>query len=247
MPVAPYDLYGQNLGPVYDRLFSELEPGLVDFLARLADGRRALELGIGTGRVALPLAAQGVPLHGVDASSTMLELLAAKPGADNIAVQRQNFGELSLEGTFGLIYVVYSTLYALLSQGEQCECFRRVAEHLEPGGHFCVEGFRPDPTLFSQGQRVSVRALTDGGVVLDAAVHRPLEQRVSSRLTLVDSQGIQVYPVELRYLWPSEQDLMARLAGLRLRQRWQDWRGTAAGPQSSRLISVYHLPEGSRR
>ena len=219
--------YGDRIAEIYD----QFHPGAGDAtaqlraLAALAGRGDALELGIGTGRVALPLAERGVAVHGVDASEAMIDKLRAKPGGASIPVTIGDFAEVPVDGTFALIFAVFNTFFALTTQDAQVRCFRRAAEHLADGGVFLIEVFVPDPARFVRGQSVGVTNLESERVTLDVARHDPLHQRVDSRHLVLSESGIRTYPVQLRYAWPAELDLMARLAGLRLRERWSNWTG----------------------
>ena len=212
----------------------------VGFLSDLAGPGPVLELGIGTGRVALPLAQRGHEVHGVDASEAMVEKLRAKIGGENIPVTIGDFAELDIEGEFSLVYVVFNTFFALLSQEEQVRCFENVARRLrDVGGVFVIEAFVPDMTRWDRNQRIDARHVGNDSVVLDAARHDPVEQRVVSNHLIVSGAGVKVYPVRLRYAWPSGLNLMARLAGLHLRERWGGWRREPFTVSSARHVSVY--------
>ena len=233
--------YGDRIAEIYDRL----HPGAGDAtaqlraLAALAGSGGALELGIGTGRVALPLAAQGVDVHGIDASEAMAAKLRAKPGGTAIPVTVGDFADVPVDGTFALIFAVFNTFYALNTQEAQVRCFRRAAERLADGGVFLIEVFVPDPARFMRGQNVAVTNLDSDRVILDVARHDSLHQRVYSQHLVLSESGTRIYPVQLRYAWPSELDLMARLAGLRLRDRWSDWTGAPFTAASTSHISLY--------
>jgi SAM-dependent methyltransferase len=233
--------YGDRIADVYDAMMADLpDPAdCVDRLAELAGPGPALELGIGTGRVALPLAARGVQVHGIDASAAMVERLRAKPGGEAIAVGFGDFADVPVEGSYRLIYVVFNTFFALLTQDDQVRCFAEVARHLTPGGAFALQGFVPDQGLYSGGQSVRTTHLGLDQVRLDLARHDPAAQRVDFQHVLLSEGGIRLYPGALRYAWPSELDLMARLAGLRLRERWAGWRREPFGPDSGLHVSVY--------
>lgn len=236
--------YGDRVAEVYDELVAEMgldTGGTVELLAELAGEGRALELAIGTGRIALPLRERGVEIHGIDASESMVAQLRAKPGGEDVPVTFGDFADVRVEGRFPLIFVVFNTLWALLTQEDQTRCVRNVAEHLTPDGMFVVEAFVPDPGRFDRGQRFSTRSVASRRVLLEAATHDPASQRVSAQqVVLEDGGGVRMYPVEIRYLWPSELDLMARLAGLRLRDRWGGWhREPFTG--EGRHVSVYEL------
>ena len=235
--------YGDRIASIYDAF---LGPGVqantdaaVGFLHRLAGERRVLELGIGTGRVALPLAALGVEVHGIDASEPMLARLREKPGGASLPVTVGDFAAVDVGGEFGLVYVVFNTFFALLSQADQVRCFRNVAEHLQPGGRFVIEAFVPDPTLFDRGQRVSATRVEVDRLQLDVTRHDPVAQQVISQHVLVGSDGIVLLPVQLRYAWPSELDLMAALADMELESRHGGWRGEPFGTTSAAHVSVY--------
>jgi SAM-dependent methyltransferase len=235
------ETYGDRIADVYDRMTAELpDPAdCADRLAELAGPGPALELGIGTGRVALPLAARGVPVHGIDASTAMVERLRAKPGGDAIPVSFGDFAGVPVEGRFALVYVVFNTFFSLLTQDDQVRCFAAVADHLAAGGVFAVEGFVPDPTLHPGGQSVRARHLGLDLVRLDVALHDPAAQRVDFQNVLLTTDGARLLPGSVRYAWPSELDLMARLAGLRLRERWGGWRREPFTSASNLHVSVY--------
>jgi SAM-dependent methyltransferase len=220
------ETYGDRIAEVYDAMTESMPDPVdcVDRLAELAGPGPALELGVGTGRVALPLAARGVEVHGIDVSAAMVERLRAKPGGEAIPVTLGDFAELAVEGSYRLVYVVFNTFFSLLTQDDQVRCFAAVAGHLAPGGAFVLELFVPDPTMHPGGQSVRTRHLGLDGARLDLALHDPMAQRVDFHNVLLTAGGIQVLPGAVRYAWPSELDLMARLAGLRLRERWGGWR-----------------------
>ena len=233
--------YGDRIADVYDRMHPGEEGSTpeVRALATLAGGGRALELGIGTGRVALPLAEQGVAIHGIDASAAMVAKLRAKPGGDAIPVTIGDFAEVPVQGTFALIFAVFNTFFALTTQEAQVRCFRRVAGRLADGGVFLIEVFVPDPARFTGGQRIGVAGVDTDHVNLEVARHDAVHQRVYSQNLVLSESGTRIYPVQLRYAWPSELDLMARLAGLRLRERWSDWTGAPFTAASTSHISLY--------
>jgi SAM-dependent methyltransferase len=233
--------YGDTWAPIYDEVHTHLDPtAAVEVLADLAGSGKALELGIGTGRVAIPLAARGVAVHGIEASQAMLDRMRAKPGGAEIPVTLGDFTDVAIDGEYALIYIVFSTLYGLMTQSAQVACVRNAAARLAPGGVFVVEGFVPDPARFDANQRVQVNRIEPTRLDLLFTRHDPVHQRVTSQHVVVGAQGMQLFPVELRYAWPSELDLMAQLAGLRLRERWGDWRrGAYTG--SGGHVSIYEL------
>ena len=231
--------YGDTWAPIYDEVFAHLDPtAAVEALAQLAGTGRALELGIGTGRVAIPLAARGVAVHGIEASQAMVDRTRAKPGGATIPVTLGDFAQVAVEGEYALIYVVFSTLYGLPTQSAQLACLRNAAARLAPGGLFVFEGFVPDPTRFDGNQRVQVNRVDPTRLDLLFARHDPVHQRVTSQHVIAGPEGMRLFPVEVRYVWPSELDLMGQLAGLRLRERWGDWRrGPYTG--SGGHVSIY--------
>lgn len=231
--------YGEHLAEVYDKWFGSYEEAAIELLAELAGGGPALELGVGTGRMALPLAARGVEVHGIDAAPAMVARLRARPGGDSIAVTMGNFADVNVGGEFPLVFIVFNTFYALLTQEEQLRCFRNVAARLREGGTFLVEAFVPDVARFSGGQSVRAYTVTNERVSLQAAQHDPVRQRMMTQYIVFTAEGVKLYPVEIRYVWPSELDLMARLAGLRLRHRWGGWNREEFGANSEKYISIY--------
>lgn len=236
------EIYNQRCADVYDQWFGYFDEAAVDVLEELAGGGRALELGIGTGTVALPLAARGVEVHGIDSSEEMVARLRAKPGGDRVPVTLGDFSDVAVEGEFSLVFVVYNTLFALQTQEEQVRCFRNVAARLRPGGAFVVEAFVPDLTQLSAGRGVRLLHMTDDRVGIKIFDHDPVGQKLRSRHVVFTDGGSRLFPVEVRYAWPPELDLMARLAGLSLRARWAGWRGEEFGAKSEKHVSVYEQP-----
>ena len=203
-----------------------------------------MELGIGTGRIALPLAERGVEVHGIDASEAIVAKMRAKPGGDAIPVTISDFSQFNLvedsqDKRFSLVYVVFNTLFQATSQEAQVQCFRSAAAHLTDDGVFVVEAFVPDPTRFTRGQIVSASRVESDLVSLEISRHDPVNQLVHSQHLFVSESGIKLYPVQVRYSWPSELDLMAQLAGMRLRERWGDWDGSPFTASSENHISIY--------
>lgn len=235
--------YGERIAAVYDEFYSEYEGAAVDLLQELAAGGRALELGIGTGRIALPLRERGIDVTGIDVSTAMIARLRAKPGGSEIPVVQTSFAEFDLESRFDLVYVVFNTFFSLLTQEDQVRCFQSVARHLAEEGSFLLEAFVPDLCRFEAQQTVRAVQVEADMVRLDLSRHRPVEQQVSSQHVRLSEEGIRLYPVVLRYAWPSELDLMARLAGLRLKDRWGSWEKGAFSASSTRHISVYGRTE----
>lgn len=232
--------YGDRWAGVYDEHFAEMDPaGVVDFLAGLAGDGRVLELAIGTGRVALPLAGRGIAVEGIDASEAMVERLRAKPGGEVIPVVIGDMAQVPATGPFSVVYLVFNTLFGLLSQARQAQCFRNVARVLDPGGVFVIECFVPDLTRFDRGQRVQARAVTEDAAILEVSRHDGAHQRITTQIVTIDGHGTHLRPVALRYCWPSELDLMAQQAGLRLRERYSGWDRQPFDSNSRSHVSVY--------
>ena len=239
MPDYSEETYGARIVEVYDQWYFEFDPTAIQVLAELAHGGRALELGIGTGRIAIPLLKSGVTVHGVDASPSMVSKLRSKPGGENIPVIMGNFVDVPVDGQYSLIYVVFNTFYALLTQDEQIRCFQNVARHLTSDGVFVLEAFVPDMTRFPAGQAMRLTRIGDREVQLDVSQVELDKQVVTSQHVVLTEQGTHFYPVKIRYVWPSEMDLMARLSELRLSERWSDWGKSRFTAESGKHISVY--------
>ena len=237
----PVMSFGDDVAENYDKLARRGdEVATVAFLEQLARGGPALELAIGTGRIALPLAAQGVQVDGIDFSPSMIAKLRAKPGGTQIAVTLGNFADVAVPNTYRLIYVVFNTLFNLLTQDEQVRCFENVATHLTEDGVFVIEG--GVPTEFCRlrnNQYVDLEALAVDNVRLDVARYDPVTQLLEETHVTLSSRGTQFNPIITRYAWPSELDLMARIAGLRLMERWASWSRERLTSASSNCISVY--------
>jgi SAM-dependent methyltransferase len=234
------ETYGDRIADVYDAFYSALDTdGAVELLASLAGGGPVLELAIGTGRIALPLAERGLEVHGIDASEAMVAKLREKPGGERIPVTMGDFADVRVDGSYSLVFVAFNTLFALLTQEDQVRCFANVAARLAPGGVFVVEAFFPDLARFDRSQRVNVNRLDPGEVMIDASRHDPVAQRVDSDHIVLTEEGNRLYPVNIRYAFPSELDLMARLAGLELKERWGGWRREEFTASSQRHVSVW--------
>jgi SAM-dependent methyltransferase len=209
----------------------EVVRATVDFLAGLAGAGRALEFGIGTGRIALPLAERGVPVEGIDLSRDMVARLREKPGSDAIAVTIGDFATTRVEGTFSLAYLVFNTINNLTTQDAQVACFENAATHLEPGGRFVVEVGVPN------SERLQVFDLSETHVGVDE--YDPASQHlVSHHLTLIDGRWRRL-SMPFRSVSPAELDLMAQLAGMTLRERWSDWDRAAFTSESTKHVSVW--------
>lgn len=244
--------YGDRIADLYDAWYGELPFGgpievTVAFLADVARGRPALELGVGTGRVALPLAGAGVEVHGIDASEAMVAKLQEKPGGVDVHVRIGDFSDFSLPQRFGLVYVVFNTFFALLTQDAQVSCFRTVSRHLVPDGAFVMEAFVPDLARFDRGQRVSAVQVSEDEVRLEVSKVDLANQRTDSQQILIGERGVRMFPVRLRFAGHPELDLMARLAGMRLRERWADWDRSTFVEDSQKHVSVWELDPTSAR
>ena len=236
--------YGDRIAEVYDELYelAEETDAAVELVTELAAGGPVLELGIGTGRLALPLARRGLPVAGIDASEAMVAKLRLKPGGDAIALTVGDFADVAVDGPFRLVVVVFNTFFALLTQDEQLRCMTNAAARLEPGGRFLIEAFVPDLTRFDRGQRTASERIGTDLVELEVSTHDVSRQHVTSAHVLLRESGTRIYPVQIRYCWPSELDLMARLAGLELEHRWADWRRTPFTASSTGHVSVWRRP-----
>ncbi len=234
--------YGDRIAGVYDAFHEEIgldTKGAVETLAELAADGPVLELAIGTGRLALPLAEGGLEVHGIDASEEMVAKLREKPGGDTIQVTLGNFADVGVEGTYSLIFVAFNTFFALTTQDDQLRCFSNAAARLAEGGVFVLEAFVPDLGRFDRDQRLQTNSISATEVVLDASRHDRSAQTITSMHVVVTEQGTTLYPIHMRYAFPSELDLMARLAGLELKHRWSDWKRDEFSRRSGQHVSVY--------
>ncbi|MCB5907422.1 class I SAM-dependent DNA methyltransferase [Streptomyces pinistramenti] len=239
--------FGESVAAAYDESSGErFDPAVVEetagVLAGLAAGGRALELGIGTGRIALPLARRGVPVHGIDLSRAMVARLRAKPGGDAIGVTTGDFATTRVDGTFSVAYLVFNTIMNLTTQAAQVACFRNAAAHLEPGGCFVIEVVVPDLRRLPPGQDAVPFHVGPTRWAFDT--YDVATQATSSHyLDIVDGRA-EYRAIPFRYVWPAELDLMAQLAGLRLRERWEGWSGEPFTSESRQHVSVWEKPGG---
>lgn len=211
-------------------------------LAELAGGRPLLEFGIGTGRLALPLAERGVPVHGIDGSEEMVATLQAKPGSSEIAVEIGDFAYTDAgAGRFAIVLLAVNTIFALPDQAAQVACFANAARHLESGGRFVVEAWVPDLAAFHDKRRVRPRVLGDGVLSIESAILEPAQQRMRTTQAVFREGTAQLYPANHRYAWPAELDLMAQLAGMQLEARWSGWTRAPFDDDSRAHVSVYRL------
>jgi SAM-dependent methyltransferase len=241
----PDNHFGEGVAERYDESSADMfdpsvvEP-VVDFLARLAGDGAALELGIGTGRIALPLAKRGVRVHGIDLSEAMVAQLRAKPGGEEIPVTIGDFATTSVEDTFSLAYLVFNTINNLTTQAEQIACFENVAAHLDPGGCFVIEVGVPGLRTLPPGERYQVFDFSESHVGIDEYdVER--QGLISHHFSLVDGTW-KLGSTPFRYVWPEELDLMARSAGMTLRERWSGWKREPFTSESTKHVSVWAKP-----
>ena len=241
--------FGRRIATTYEAKWPELfEPEAIDpvvaFLAALvlepAGAGAALELGVGTGRIAIPLAQRGVHVHGIDLSPDMLAELQARPGAEAVGVTVGDFATTRVDGRFTLAYLLRNTIMNLTSQDEQVACFQNVAAHLEPGGHFVIEVVVPALQRLPPGE--TVRAFTVTPAHLGFEEYQVATQIAFSHHYWVTDGEVETFSAPFRYVWPSELDLMARLAGMTLRERWSDWSRTPFTSDSTQHISVWQKP-----
>ena len=240
------DAYGDAWAAVYDEEHAHLADvgETVDRIVELSAGGPVLEFGVGTGRIAIALAAHGLHVVGVDASEKMLDQLHAKDRGEDPAIQTVlgDMAEVRLEQRFALVLLAFNTLFNLTSQDAQVACVRNAADHLLPGGRLVVEAFVPDPARFDDGQAVRAERVEHTSAHLSIERHDPTTQRVDSGHLRVGPAGVQLLPVSIRYVWPSELDLMARLAGLVREHRWGGWDRSPYTAASTSHVSVYRAP-----
>ncbi len=238
----PANYFDERIARSYEAKWPELfdpaaiEP-VVDFLAELAGDGAALELGIGTGRIALPLSRRGVRVHGIELSPAMVDELQNQPGAKDIGVTVGDFASARAEGVFKLAYLVRNTITNLTTQDEQVQCFQNVASHLEPGGCFVIEVYIPELRRLPPGERFHMFERTQDHVGIEE--YDPATQIAHSHHYWMMDGRIETFSTPHRYVWPSELDLMARLAGMRLRERWQDWGRHPFTGESRTHVSVW--------
>lgn len=234
--------FGEDVAGTYDDVQRGDEVEAVGFLEKLANSGPALELAVGTGRIALPLAARGVPVEGIDISPAMVAQLRAKPGGDRIPVTIGDFADVPVSGEYRLIFVVFNTLFNLLTQEDQVRCFVNVAAHLTEDGSFVVEANVPSFLYrLRDDQYVDAETIGVDEVQLDVAHYDPVKQLLKESHVSFSHEGIRLNPIVTRYAWPSELDLMARIAGLRLKERWGGWNREPFTSTSSNCVSVYGL------
>ncbi len=239
--------FDEPVAATYDELSEEMfDPAVVgptvDFLVERAAGGRALELGIGTGRIALPLAARGVPVQGIELSKAMVARLRAKPGADAIDVTIGDFATTNVAGTFSLAYLVFNTIMNLTTQAAQVACFRNVATHLAPGGCFVIEVGVPDLQRLPPGDTHRVFSFGEGAWGIDE-YDVATQGLISHHFSMVDGRA-ERFSAPFRYVWPAELDLMAEMAGMKLSERWAGWQREPFTSDSRQHVSVWRKSGG---
>ena len=242
---AQEGFFGERAASVYDERSAEMfDPTVVrpvvQLLADLAGRGRALEFGIGTGRIALPLAEHGVRVSGIDNSEAMVARLRAKPGSEEIDATIGDFARTRVDGEFSLVYLVFNTIFNLVTQDDQVACFENAAAHLADGGRFVIETGVPDLQSLSPGQTIIPFRADPEGISFD--VYDVVTQRFSSQHYVFSDGRVETFPVEFRYAWPSELDLMARLAGLALQDRWAGLEREPFTSLSRAHVSVFQKP-----
>ena len=244
-PEPPLPGYDADAADLYDADVAESvdSTACVATLAALAHDGPALELGVGTGRVAIALAQRGIALHGIDNSAAMLERLRGKPGGELVTTVDGDFAQFALDERFALVFVVFDTITALDTQDAQASCFASVAAHLQPGGVFVVEASVPERAprtdAATGGYSLLVKSMRPDRVQLEASWHDAVEQKIYTQWIYLRDGGVRMFRFAMRYAWPAELDLMARLAGLRLLERWGGWDRQAFTSSSQVHVSVY--------
>jgi SAM-dependent methyltransferase len=236
--------FGEEVAARYDDDSEMFDPAVVDpavdFLVGLAGDGRALELGIGTGRIAVPLAERGVPVHGIDLSRAMTARLREKPGAEEIDIAIGDFATTKVEGTFSLAYLVFNTIGNLTTQAAQVACFQNASDHLEPGGCFVIETGVPSVRNVPPGETMHVFDASPDHWGIDEYDYEN-QGLISHHFNLVDGR-FELYSIPFRYVWPAELDLMAQLAGMQLRERWSGWKREPFTSESDKHVSVWEKP-----
>lgn len=233
--------YDESAAEMFD---STVITPTVDFLAALAANGRALEFGIGTGRIAIPLSQRGIAVHGIEMSAAMVVRLRAKPDSTGISVTIGDFSTASASGSFSLVYLIFNTIMNLTTQAGQVACFRNAAAHLAPGGCFVIEVMLPDLQRLPQGERIRPFHVSETRLGFDE--YDIAEQGLTSHhFELIDGRWDR-RSIPFRYVWPAEMDLMAQMAGMTVRERWSGWNGEPFTNDSQRLVAVWEVPNFTR-
>jgi SAM-dependent methyltransferase len=241
----PQNYFGGRVAERFDERYAHLaEPAvvdpIVDFLVERARGGAALELGIGTGRIALPLARRGLRVHGIELSEAMVAQLRGKPGAESIGVTIGDFATTTVEGRFSIAYLVANTIMNLTTQDEQVACFENVAAHLAPGGCFVIEVLVPGLRRLPPGEIFQPFDVSPTHLGFDE--YKVARQGLVSHHYWIEDGKVEVFSPPFRYVWPSELDLMARLAGMMLAERWGGWKREPFTSESTQHVSVWEKP-----
>ncbi len=237
--------YGRVWAEDYDQRYETRDQAdaVATFIGKLAPGGSVLEMGVGTGRLAVPLLAAGLTVTGIDASPEMLARLRTRPGAERVEVVEGDFTSVSAGGPYDVVLIAFSTLFLVPSQEGQLACLANARRHLVPGGLVVVEAFVPDHSRWNRGQNVSIGSLTAQGASLKLSVHDPVRQLITTQEVVIGADGTTVRPNLLRYAWPAELDAMALASELTPVHRWADWTGTPFTAASTGHVSVYRAEE----
>lgn len=240
----PTEYGASGIAEEYDDLYeAEWETdAAVDRIAELAAAGKVLELGIGTGRLAIPLAGRGIEVHGVDASAEMVGKLREKPGGDRIPIVLGDFAKVDCGRDFSIVVLAVNTIFALPDQQAQVACFANAARHLMPGGRFVVEAWVPDIGAFRHNRLVRPRVIGADRISIETAEIDPVEQMMRTTQAVLANGSVRLYPANHRYAWPAELDLMAQLGGFHREARWADWSGAPFTGESRAHVTVYQIP-----
>ncbi|MEQ9506008.1 MAG: class I SAM-dependent methyltransferase [Hyphomonas sp.] len=230
-------LNAEDYDALHDPGTTEESVALISELA--GEGARLLELAIGTGRMALPLKQRGFEISGIEGSSEMVRALRAKPGGASIPALIGDMADCAIEGEFDFAFLVFNTLFNLTSQDAQLRCFRNTAERLAPRGAFLIETFIPDLSVYHDHQSLKTMKIGMSDLWFEAKMHDPVTQRINFQRIRITEEGMKLVPFQIRYAWPAEIDLMARLAGLELEQRWGGWQREPFTANSKMHVSLY--------
>lgn len=231
--------YGERIAEKYDEWYSTHDEDVVDRIFEMSNKGSVLELGIGTGRIAIPLAQRGIDVAGVDSSRSMVQKLKSKKGGRKIPVKIEDFSSFTISEKFDVVFVIFNTIFALQSQDEQISCFKCVHKTLKDKGKFVIEAFVPDLSRFDRGQTVRAVDVGIDQIKLECSKHDSADQTITSQTVHISEDGIKLYPLKIRYAWPAEIDLMGRLAGFQLLERWGNWKKENFHSSSGFHISVY--------
>ena len=235
----PRKSFAEDVAATYDEALRGDEAETVACLEQLSNGGPVLELAIGTGRIGLPLSARGLRVDGVEQSAAMVARLRAKPASERISVTLGDMADVPVSGSYRLIYLVFNTLYNLLTQDDQVRCFENAARHLTDDGVFLIEAAVPGSLYRLDDSYVDAETVELNAVTLDVGRYDRVTQLLDECHVTLTREGIRIAPIVTRFVWPSEMDLMARIAGLRLHARWAGWRREPFDARSPRHVSVY--------